>query len=139
MSSIHISLGTARTTPGALQTLRTESPSSGWVPTVPNSLMGTGSREIPQPWSIHRGAPRSHLKKGRRGLPSAITPFLRRWHAELQQLPSHRPFSGKHGVENIDLEGISTQQGRKDSGEQVVSEVALPSRAVTRRGFRGVF
>ena len=76
MSSIHISLGTARTTPGALQTLRTESPSSGWVPTVPNSLMGTGSREIPQPWSIHRGAPRSHLKKGRRGLPCLGQPDI---------------------------------------------------------------
>ena len=45
MSSVHISLGTAMTTPGALQTLRTESPASGWVPTVPNGnrLQGNSS------------------------------------------------------------------------------------------------
>lgn len=35
-----------------------------------------------------------------------------------------------HSVENIDLEGISTQAGPKGLPEQVVSEMALPSTAV---------
>lgn len=75
------------------------------------------------------GLPRWAVGPRGGGAALAISPLLRRVRPSGVSC-SHRDYSLRaYGVENdSDLEGISTQAGPEDFGEQVAPEMALPAR-----------